>query len=289
MTDLAILKDRLNGVEVAERLGIKHRGNAYRCPVHDADKPASTQVFADGFKCHRSGEAGDVLALIQHSQECTFKQALDIAQGIASPIDQVQKRKPKRSYPPGIVPFWESCRHMSQQAMDWLDSRGLGDHVDRIVELDLMRVVPKRDLPPWAWRGELPIVTPMFNHKGVMKSVRFRSVEDSSARWPIGEVSSQFECRGLVMANALARDMLSSSTVDRAIILEGEPDYLSVSVSTDAPVIGILSGAWTTAFSKRVVENATLYLATDNNPAGEEYARKIAASVTSRNVFRCLP
>ncbi len=286
MIDIATLKDRLNGLDIAERLGIKHRGDAYRCPVHDVDKPPSTQVFANGFKCHRSGEAGDVLSLIQHTQACSFKQALDIAEGVAgAPMIQT-KKAPKKGLPPGIVPFWESCRRMSKQAMDWLVSRGLD--VDRIVELDLMRVIPKRNLPAWAWGGQMPIVTPMFNHKGILKSVRFRAVEGSMARFPWAE-ETKYECRGLIMANAKAGEMLSNSTVDRAIIVEGEPDYLSVSTSTDAPVFGIVSGAWTTRFAERVPDDATLYLATDANKAGEEYARKIATSVTTRNVYRCRP
>lgn len=85
------------------------------------------------------------------------------------------------------------------------------------------------------------------------------------------------------MADELGAAMLAGTFVPKRVaIVEGEPDFLTVATRRHSELtatIGIVSGSWSSAFAAKVPLGVTVFLRTDQDRAGEEYAKEIAATL----------
>lgn len=87
-------------------------GNGWRpmrCPFHD-DRNASASTNGEAFTCHACGVHGDSLAVIMNREQCSFKDALQVAESLGfqvaddRPTFRSGRRGPrtvKRYQPPG--------------------------------------------------------------------------------------------------------------------------------------------------------------------------------------------
>lgn len=78
---------------VPERRGTGWR--AMSCPFHE-DGHASASVSQDAFTCHACGVKGDAFSIIQQQENCTFPEALALAQQIDTDYTPDSPTKPGR-------------------------------------------------------------------------------------------------------------------------------------------------------------------------------------------------
>lgn len=202
----------------------------------------------------------------------------------------------------GVVRGWVEQR-LGRKIADAVDGRGIIGALQHTV------------VPTWAWMGnparpwpelEYRAIFPLYDRLGAIRSVRARRVvpgDGPSAVPPRGH-----GCASLVMANRLAREVLEHGRAPawwdaasrfQLVIAEGETDFLAWSAAAllndfpDAPsaVIGIYSGSWSdigdgSMIAERFPDRTDVLIATDHDPAGERYAKKIARSFIGRARIR---
>lgn len=99
------------------------------------------------------------------------------------------------------------------------------------------------------------------------------------------------------MADTMGRRLLEragppegwpASAPVRAVIVEGEPDFLTwatrFSDADEAPpaVFGLTSGGWSPAIASRVPTGATVIIRTHQDPAGAKYAEVVFHTLHGR-------
>jgi len=301
------------------------RGLLIRCPWHAERSPSCSVRTADdgtiAVHCFGCGEGGDVLDLIAvaHSLKISrdfpevIRRAAEMA-GIAIPAGfataQRNKRAPSRRqevqrWPSSeeVSQLWSRCRGVSDapEVGSWLRDRAL-DPV-RIEDGDLARAIPT-DLvvPRWARFQRRPwpaqgyrCVVPMFDHGGLLRSVRARSVTVGDG--PKALPPSGHSVAGLVMADLLGRTILRTGRRPelwpdfvrlRIIVTEGEPDFLTWATAfseadlTAPAVLGVVAGSWTPDIADRIPDGSRVIVRTDHDAVGEKYACEIRETLGSR-------
>lgn len=235
---------------------------------------------------------------------------------VAKAPKRVDAQASRRSFPVGtdehaypdhveVASLWFACLPVLEipEAASVLRSRGLSPEA---VELhDLARALPENcPLPRWArFAGRTwnetghRLVLPVFDEHGNMRSLRAWRVLDEG-QMPKRLPPAGHKAGGLVLANALGRMMLETSTRPewwpdgapfRVVIAEGEPDFLTWATRTSdavelAPaVLGISgSGAWSQAIADRIPSGTRVLIRSDLDEAGERYAREIARTIGAR-------
>ncbi len=309
LTDPVRLCDSLGLSKGAVR---QARGLLICCPVHGEKRPSCSVRSLDGgigvrcFACDFSGDAFTLIAAVTGlDARSQFGEVLAEAARIAGIEHLVATEsrasrprlppkavsKPTAAYPDqqSVMALWASC------------GRALGDH-EAAETLRARRINPKwvdgenlarvitaeTELPGWAryrgldWRqtGHRLIVK-VYDCDGQWQSVRaWRVVDnDTPKRLPPGG------CRaaGLVLANKAGAAMLRGHPAGMPIIIvEGEPDWLVWSLSTEEPVLGILSGSWHDGFASRMPHGAQVEIRTHNDRAGDKYALDILETIDGR-------
>ena len=134
---------------------------------------------------------------------------------------------------------------------------------------------------PWFpefWAKKYPIIFPLYDNKGIMRSFQARAVDPNATKksqCPIG-----FSSGGLFFANRLALPFLHGDEVPEELwIVEGEIDFATLSQYDDTAVLGIKSGSISAMKLIRFPRSMTIYVATDNDTAGDAYAEKILKAV----------
>lgn len=203
---------------------------------------------------------------------------------------------PRRPPLSEVLDLWSACVHVLDDAevAGWLRSRGLNpaDVADR----NLARALPGgTQVPRWArgpdgaWnRTDHRCLVPLYDENGELVSLRARAVTQASGRKSLAPAG--FETRGLVFAEACARQMLKGNLAPLKwlVISEGEPAYLAgvlafSDADEDAPaVLGIESGAWTDAIASRIPDGLKVVLDVDADEQGEKYANQVIDSLTAR-------
>lgn len=244
--------------------------------------------------------------------------------GGVSPKTRALPPEPEGPQPADLAAFWRACRPLtavrsSDPARAWLTSwRGL-DAAD-LAALDLVRLVPAEP-PPGGWPRWIPrlgldlgrwldvyrLVVPMWNARGLVRSLRFRAVDrvleglpepgpgGELTRWRAVEVPGNRKAlapvggrlRGLVLADPLGLALLRRRPEDdgpvvadgvswdgRIVVTEGEPD------------------AWTWASAQRrrawalpapegapLTSWAVLGVVAGSFPAGDPAAAELAARI----------
>lgn len=196
------------------------------------------------------------------------------------------------SYPPDADRLWSQCVPVidDREVSDYL--RGRGVDPDAVADRDLARALPPTaSLPAWATLGSSPwtqtghrLIAPMVDARGRLRSLLARRVTESSS--PKSISPANHGRAGLVLACPAARGAIQHHTgVDRVIVTEGEIDFLLVAsrysdASESIPAtLGIFSGSWSSDLASAIPDFAEVVIATDDDPAGDEYAKLIGASL----------
>lgn len=182
------------------------------------------------------------------------------------------------------------------EACAWLDGRGIESV--RVELADIARVLPRdvADLPEWA--GDIPsggpyagrwtsrpmrgwrLLVPMFDTSGTMRSFRFRRFDQPSPNVP---KALGARATGCVFADWRALELLrgNATAPTTIVVAEGESDFLRVATD-DAPpeivhgaVLGIVAGSITPALGRRIPDGSRVVIATDDDKAGDAYAREL--------------
>lgn len=112
-----------------------------------------------------------------------------------------------------------------------------------------------------------------------------------------GRAPAGFAVAGLVMADALGRELLTTGRRPawwpaevpfRVVVAEGEPDFLTWATrwadsAEDAPaVLGVVAGSWTAELAARIPDGARVIVRTHADKDGDKYAANIRATLAGR-------
>jgi hypothetical protein len=302
-------------------LGLKHRGTStvtFCCPVHnEKNASASIRRGPDGTlqaACHACGWTGDALGLIAVVRGLSTKGtswpellacAADIA-GIPQLASAIRQGKPAPEYTVAApAPEPERGYPLPEEVSAlWRLGTPPGDDVEVSAYLVRRRIDPDRcpgraipkdaQVPRWArYRGDADasqpwtitghrLILPTFDHIGLWRSLRAICV-DPTSKAPKRLPPSGHIAAGLVIANPTAVKMLRSVTqADAIYICEGEPDFLSLCISHPAhAILGVLSGAWTPDFGRRISRGASVQVRTHGDASGDRYFEQVTTTLPS--------
>jgi len=226
-----------------------------------------------------------------------------------------------------VAELWDACDAVYDdgEVSAWLTYRGLG--TAKVSDLDLARALPTTGaLPTWArcagrpWSVGWRCVFPVYDCTGALASLRARwcrlltvgdpptgmldrppaslpPVKSGAAAAGPGSAS------GLVLADGLLRQLLRTgerpywwpeATPLRIVVVEGEPDFLTWAArhgdtaETAPAVLGLWSGAWTSALAARIPTGSRILLRTDLDASGYQYATRVARDLAGRCELRRL-
>ncbi len=223
---------------------------------------------------------------------------------------EVPKVKPRPALPPKppkqpppwgeVHALWEACTPArdDEEVAAWVRRRmpWVADVV--LARDDLVRVVPAGALPRWAsYKGNLARAAPwnqiglravfaVADERGRRRSLRARFTGTGPAP-KAKAVSAWGRVSGFVMANQAGRELLRdgpecSPKPGYVVVAEGEVKFLGACANTSNPVFGIVNGSWKPAVAERVPSGIEVWVASDNDPAGDEYYEEIRETLAQR-------
>ena len=213
---------------------------------------------------------------------------------------------PIREYPPAdeVKAFYNSTKKITThpKVCEYLQGRGIDPRkcipfariADREFDIESLTKKAKTDsngetvAKPWFFKNYLwqyPLVFPLFNYKGDFKSVIARNCWKQSRNlktiFPSG-----YSCSELFNMSLDVRSwIVEKDFIDEIWITEGEIDYLHLA-SEGLNVIGIGSGRLSHLQLLQWTPMQKVYIATDNDEAGERYAKKIPNLVQPAKSYR---
>lgn len=295
-------------------------GYMVRCPAHGERTPSCLvnldrggDLWAHCFGCNWTGDAIALVAQVYDLDvRSQFREALalaaevggdhalaaDIRDGKTAEVDLSALPKPEpiaaRPYPDAesVSGLWTTCESIQSDADVWEALRGRDIDPDSVPP-ELAKALPGPDgLPDWAryqgrswWETGHKLLIRAFDVEGQARSVRaWRVVEGDSPKRlpPSGCRSSE-----LAMLNRAAwQGVIGGDELKSLWIVEGEPDWLSLSAAhgqSGIGVLGITSGTWTKAWAGRISQHTKVMVATHNDRAGDGYADRILDSLGKRH------
>lgn len=315
-------------------------GSIFGCPACAAtrrhpsrrDRRGAIGVRRDGrgWQCHECTQTGDGLDLIswaRFGRRCSALSESQLAElrtwvrdrllgGSSAAFPPAPPAEPAAPphYPDEneVAALLERCVRADEvvEVREYLKGRAID--AGRVADLDLARALPDGVvLPDWASRWDLDqrrslnwlesghqLIVPMVDAEGRVRSLLARCVRATDVK---SLAPSSFERRGLIMADGLARQVLTSAArpqwwpMDRElrmIVGEGEPDYLTIATAWGdsdecAPAtLAVVNGGWLPEFAQRIPNrpDVTLVVATHSDASGERYAAGVLASFAGRAV-----
>ncbi len=316
--------EKIAVTEVAQRLGLQSlKGNSFgpcfNCGAlyrGSKDKRGTIGIRTDnkGWKCHRCDAGGSGIDLVSFS----------VGGGKFSQLDQLNKKKvqvwfegeisdgapvtesiPKlRGSRPPIVEvqnLWKSSLKLNQvksddTAISFLKSRNL--NLGALSKSGVVRITPERSdyrWPSWwpAGRSQLwRVIVPAFDEFGKFVSLHARAIKTPDAApktlWPKG-----FEAKGLFMPNRHAVKMLRGEAADLEglLFVEGLTDFMKCAAEAEdlninLAVLGGTSGSFTAVSKLNIPKNLKIYIGTDPDEQGKEYANRIQLQLAGRTSYR---
>ena len=285
---------------VASAFGVEPARDGIPCPCchedrrGDADRrpPVGFRPDGGGWSCHRCGAHGDAVAL-----------AAAIVSGDPKPADwtalrmrvadlglvheeraiRPASRAPARPDAGELRDLWQSGRPPSDLSPDHpavVYLRGRGFDVAAVSEICRILPAERERWPDWwpgHWASTWRIAVLGLNASGSAESIHARAIDPHAApktRWPVGR-----EASGLLFASAEGLALLSGWPTDRpppeVVVGEGLTGLLGAGTRQRRPVLCATSGGWSALRDVRWPVGAVVIIATDNDTAGDAYARKI--------------
>ena len=301
-------------MHVASRLGLhRKRRRLSPCPAcgverSGTDKRPTVGVRGDdrGWKCHSCGTTGDAVDLVSYAvvgcragvAGSGFRKIRSWwLHGSAHSFPETPEYEPTRPPSEEIQRVLRACKRPSQVRLP-----GLAPFLaERGFQADTLRagILPAPSWSGWegidwwprGWIRKFPLVVPAYDGMGRIVSMHGRAIVDAVERkvtWPKG-----YDSGGLLFADPrYARRMLRNecTDADRLLIVEGFTDYLWATQTAPAKcaVIGIASGSAGALLLPTWPKGLNIYIGTDPDPTGDEYAVKVAAAL-SPHICRRLP
>lgn len=189
----------------------------------------------------------------------------------------------------------------SGKLMEWLVDRRFAPKLLDIT--GCVRVLPNPEefeFPDWfphQWAGTYRIAAPCFEPDGSFASIHCRSVQytkgrkptGSKTRWPVG-----YEAAGLLMANAPAVEMMKSKeakNLHSVWLCEGITDFMRACEqahreSLNLAVMAGTSGSFKSLNEIKIPEQLEVFIATDPDASGDEYAELICDQLPNHKLYR---
>jgi 5S rRNA maturation endonuclease (ribonuclease M5) len=311
-------------LEIASRLGLQVRQNnsLAPCPSCNAMKRGSSDkrgpigVRSDnkGWKCHRCQSVGSGIDLVSYALNGSkFSESDNFGKKkVEAWFNIDQDAPPKRHKAPEPIrgkrppkkevhSLWSASKKLNQlaqsdQALLFLKSRNL--NLEAVSKSGVVRISPDRmeySWPDWwpAGRSALwRLIVPAFNVKGEFVSLHTRAVDVPKAGpktlWPKG-----FEAKGLFMPNRYAVKMIRKEDIDLdgLLIVEGITDFIKCSAEVEdlgikLAVLGGTSGSFSSVSQLHIPKDLKIYIGTDPDEKGEEYAQTIRLQLNGRVTYR---
>ena len=154
--------------------------------------------------------------------------------------------------------------------------------------------------PDWfshQWGGIYRIAAPCFEPDGKFASIHCRSVAYSRGRQPSGSKTrwpTGYEAGGLLMANPIAQSMMSgklASSIDGFLICEGITDFMRACEqahreSMRLAIVAGTSGSYKSLSKIKIPEDLNVFIATDSDDSGDDYAAEICDQLPQHKLFR---
>ncbi len=316
--------ERVAVTEVAQRLGLtlmkaNSLGPCPSCLTKERgskDKRGAIGIRTDnkGWECHRCKAKGSGIDLVSfHIGGAKFKD-LDSANKdavrkwfegeISSGIDlSSEPQKLRGSRPPldEVKSLWTSSMQLHQldrddECIKFLKTRNLD--LKALAKSGVVRFTPQRAKYQWpSWwppgRSSLwRVIVPAFDELGNFVSLHGRAIRTPESApktlWPKG-----YEAKGLFMPNRFAVKMLKGLAVDLdgVLFVEGLTDFLKCAAEVEdlnlkLAVLGGASGAFDSVSKLKIPKNLKIYIGTDPDDQGREYANKIKVQLGNRVSYR---
>jgi hypothetical protein len=309
---------------IAKNIGMSagRSGSCGPCPYCGAEQRGSTDKRGPigfrrddlGWKCHKCGHGGSGVDLVCYSI-CgkSFKEASDGDKDktrewfeSAKHLDVVTPEKAKKmsnARPPAkeVRSLWKNSLKLHEVPKDdpvlsFLLSRKLD--LDALARTGVARVTPSRNAYPWPkwWPGGRSmtwrLIVPAFDAEGSFCSLHARAVCDTNGApktlWPSG-----FQAGGLFMPNRHAVKMMQGKPegIDGVLFVEGITDFIKASSEAEREsiklaVLGGTSGSFKSAGKLNIPAGIDIYVGTDPDQKGDEYASTIQMQLGSRACYR---
>ena len=292
----------------------------------DRRGPIGVRRDGTAWMCHPCGAKGDVIDLVAASIAGSTYRSVDqesrekvrtwfTEHGYGSgnydrprerPAPVVRENTRSRPPEPEVRSLWSATTTLvealgqepeySKPLSGWLFERRFNpEAVDR---LGMIRVMPQGHQyrwPPWwphKWARFWRLTTPAYEMTGKFVSMHARSVNlqqrGPKTIWPRGH-----EAGGLVMANRRGVMMLRGDTDESSglIVCEGLTDLIRASLASEAEDLGFAviagtCGSFRALSRLRLPRGFKVYIATDPDEKGNEYAQIISRSIKTKNIYR---
>ena len=316
--------ERIAVVEVARRLNLKlMKSNSIGpCPNCAAvergskDKRGTIGIRTDnkGWQCHRCGAKGSGIDLVSYClggskfAELTpdmktkvrvwFEGEISDGANITSEPPKLRGERPPHHQ---IKSLWASSLQLHQlppndECVSFLQSRNL--NMKALAKSGVVRVTPERS--KYQWPGWWPagrtamwrLVVPAFDELGNFVSLHGRAIKpcDPAPKtlWRKG-----FEAKGLFMPNRYAVKMMKglAGDLDGVLFVEGLTDFLKCSAEVEdldinLAVLGGTSGSFSSISKLKIPKSLKIYIGTDPDEQGREYAKTIQLQLGDRTSYR---
>jgi len=270
-----------------------------------------------GWKCHKCGHGGSGIDLVSYAHCCrSFKEANDHARDQVrewfEEMKSLEPMKPKNDKHPAkkksqrppikeVHALWKKSFRLHEipkddVVLEFLKSRNL--NLEALARTGVARVTPSRrdyDWPRW-WPGGRSmtwrLIVPAFDANGTFCSLHARAVVQTNGApktlWPSG-----FQAGGLFMPNRHAVKMMKGEAeeLDGVLFVEGITDFLKVVAEAEndsmrLAVLGGTSGSFSSVGKLNIPDDIDIYVGTDPDQKGDEYANTIQMQLNSRNCYR---
>lgn len=282
------------------RLGLERHGKRWGpCPACGAERDGRRGVLLDkdtGWWCTKCRTGGDALDLVSYrllgipARESgpRFRDVLAwFDASITLAPEPAPPPKPQRAPVSSVAALLKLAVPPTEHgpASSFLRSRGIAPDTAPCGVLPDTAGAP---FWPAHFSRNWPLVVPAYTARGVLAGLHGRAIGPAPRKstWPKGIASA-----GLVFADPVhARPWLRGGPAPlRLLIVEGITDYLAAASTCDMPVLGYESGSLS-AIEQIRDWPIRVIIATDNDEAGDRYARQIASALPRRvRAYRANP
>lgn len=306
MVTAADIKRSITDIKwIVQKLNLKAKkiSNGYQihCPNPEHNDSNPSCLLSVGQQgtirayCFGCGYSEDVIGLTQAVLSCSFSDAmkfLSLDEYIGKrKIDIPEIRDIECLYksPDDLVEIYNNHTFAVNTVKNWIVGRGLSDD---IFKKNLCRTIMKKGIgqaPRWFRyfrEKNYNLIVPLYNHEGKQVNFlgRYTGQLENSIKTRFVKGSKK---KGCLMMNQMAiDDFKSNKRCKELYIFEGETDFLTISTH-DISSIGIPgNGALNDDLLDKINSFNVVYICTDNDTAGERYAKLIKKGVSNCNCMR---